>query len=79
MAADIENLRELQIIELEGIQINEFCPLPNGEGKTTEVHLALTPKGHLKTRMIVRIKSRGAADQIINALAKHRDSVWRTN
>jgi len=72
-----KNLVEFDaVIELEELRINEYHPLPDGQGKPTEVHLALTPKGKRGVVMIMRMKSRRVVDELIEALEHHRDSVW---
>lgn len=73
---DAQNLSDLMILELDTIGINEWHPERDGKGKPTQVHLALTPKNYPGVRLIMRLKSRRAIDDLIAALQKHADSVW---
>jgi hypothetical protein len=75
-----ENLAELDIIELEGIDIVEFHPLPDGKGNPTQVHLITRPKGAPENfRLVMRFKSRQIITEVIDALVKHRNHVWPRN
>jgi hypothetical protein len=74
------NMSELKIVEIAGIRVNEFHPLPNGQGDPTEVHLMLQLRGvDPRQRLALRMKSRRVVDELIAALETHRDNVWPTS
>jgi hypothetical protein len=62
----------------EGLDVVEWHPLPNAEGKATQVHIIITPgAGPLdEFKFLVRLKSKAACDAFIETLQRHRDSVF---
>jgi hypothetical protein len=74
---DTKNLSDLEIYEMEDIRVSEFHPLPDGQGDPTQVHLTMKPKGASEgTLLVLRLKSRDSAVQLISALVEHTNSVW---
>lgn len=74
---DTRNLSELEIREIEEIQINEFHPLPEGQGDPTQVHLAMKLKdAPANLLLILRLKSRRACVELIEALTTHTNNVF---
>jgi hypothetical protein len=65
----------MALIEIEAIQVQEWHPLPNGQGKPTQVHLCVTTK-QMKLPLVMRFKGRDTLDQIIDALSTHADNVF---
>lgn len=77
MSDETKNLSDLEIYEMEDVRVNEFHPLPDGQGDPTQVHLTLKPKGSSdKLLLVLRLKSRDMATQLIDALVKHTNNVW---
>lgn len=66
------------MLQCEGLDIVEWHPLPNGEGKATQVHIIITPgEGPLdEFKFVMRLKSKAACDAMIETLQRHRDSVF---
>ena len=62
-------------LELLSFEVDEWHPLPDGQGEPTEVHLSVTVQG-LDVPMIMRFKGPGTLDGLISALAVHRFNVW---
>ena len=73
---ETKNMTEYEIIELDGMAIREFHPMPDGQGLPTQVHLTFHPRGFEEMIMVVRLKSKRATQELIDALETHRDSVW---
>lgn len=72
-----KNLADLEIFEIEEVQINEFHPEPDGKGKPTQVHLCMKLKNAPDNMLLVlRLMSRRACVELIEALTKHTDSVF---
>jgi hypothetical protein len=59
---------------IESYEIAQWHPLPDGKGKPTAVCFILNVKGEPPKAM--RMKSRRAVDELIEALILHRDSVF---
>ena len=84
--ADLEK-ESLQIVKREGfadlqaqaaidsIDVSEWHPLPDGQGKPTQVHVSMMIDG-LDVPLVMRFKGPGALDALISALAVHRFHVW---
>lgn len=69
------NVGGLPYYEIDSIDVAEWHPLPNGEGKPTQVHLLLTMKNN-PIPLAIRFKSRRPIDELIMALITHADGVW---
>ena len=84
--ADLEK-ESLQIVKREGfadlqaqaaidsIDVSEWHPLPDGQGKPTQVHVSMMIDG-LDVPLVMRFKGPGTLDALISALAVHRFHVW---
>jgi hypothetical protein len=60
-------------------RISEYHPLPNGEGRPTQVVLIVSPAAELDLGPIqfcVALKSKAACQALIDVLADHRNNVW---
>jgi hypothetical protein len=65
------------MLPCEQWDIIEWHPLPDGQGRPTQVHILITPGGPLdEFRFIMRLKSKAACDGMIETLRRHRNSVW---
>lgn len=69
------NLAGTVFHEIDGIEIAEYHPLPDGMGHPTQVHMSLNVAG-MDHPLVVRFKSRTTITEIIEALILHRDGVW---
>ena len=84
--ADLEK-ESLQIVKREGfadlqaqaaidsIDVSEWHPLPDGQGKPAQVHVSMMIDG-LDVPLVMRFKGPGTLDALISALAVHRFHVW---
>ena len=80
MEPKYRNVQDLEIYELEELQVNEFHPENDGKGEPTEVHMCLKPVGAPPNMLLVlRLKSKRAINEVVDALVKHRDNVWPEN
>jgi hypothetical protein len=70
-----DNLAGFKFCDIEEISINEYHPLPNGEGKPTQVHMLIQVKG-IKTPFIMRFKSPETLGKVVAALQEHSGNVW---
>ena len=62
-------------IKLDSIHVLEWHPLPDGQGKPTQVHVFVMFEG-LDVPLVMRFKGPGTLDAFISALAVHRFHVW---
>jgi hypothetical protein len=65
-----------QFAELEEINIAEWHPEPNGQGRPTQVHLMFTVQGVPDMTMVLRCKGPDMLARIINALSEHGRNVF---
>lgn len=65
----------IRFMEVIGIDIAEWHPLPNGEGRPTQVHMRFDV-ADFPYPMIMRFMSRRPVDQLIVALMTHANAVW---
>lgn len=75
---DVQNLNDPDFLYVPldpGYQVAEYHPLPNGQGKPTEI-LFIASNQQLKIGFIMRLKSARAVNELIAALRRHRNSVW---
>ncbi len=74
----VKNTRDIPAALIcAGYSVNEWHPLPNGEGPATEVHVMLHLGGDLDgAHIVMRIKSRLECNRLIQILERHRDGVW---
>lgn len=64
------------IVPVSEMRVASWSPGAEGEGvPPTQVHILYTVE-ELKVQFLMRLKSREAADALINALIEHRDYVW---
>jgi len=59
---------------IESYSVGSWCPTPDGSGKPVAVSLALNIVG--MPVMVMRLKTRHAVNEMIEALARHRDDVF---
>ena len=69
------NIAGIRFLEIESISVNEWHPLPDGQGRPEQVHLWITLRG-VTEPLVVRFKSRRPADELIVALMTHARNVW---
>lgn len=63
-------------VPVSNMQVASWSPGAEGEGvPPTQVHILYTVED-LDVQFLMRLKSREAADALINALIEHRDYVW---
>ena len=74
---EIQNLAGKAVFEIIEWGVFEWHPLPNGQGDPTQVHFKLVIDDQLPP-FIMRIKSRKAAEQLMEAIRRHADNVWPT-
>lgn len=66
-----------EVIPCEGYNVVEWHPTQDGTGPATAICLVLPFKvGGVEANIMMRLKSRRAADELIGILEKHRNSVW---
>lgn len=70
------NLPDMYLIEVDGIDVAEWHPLPDGNGKAEQVHVYLHFKDPKMPTFVLRLKSARAVDELITALITHRNGVW---
>lgn len=68
-----KNLAAYDLFELDGYEVAEWTPLPDGKGKPQQVHFVLRCGPAMFT---LRMKSSRAVNELIETLATHRDGVW---
>ena len=69
------NTAGMSFFEITNISVNEWHPLPDGQGPPTQVHLLCQLAG-VSHAMVMRFRSPKAVDELIVALITHRRSVW---
>ena len=69
------NLAGMQFYEVLNISVNEWHPLPNGEGDATQVHVWVE-LDEFPHPLVIRFKSRRPVDSFIVALMTHANRVW---
>jgi hypothetical protein len=69
------NLSGVKFFDVEEISVNEYHPLPNGQGEPSQVHMMMKVS-RMDHPLIVRFKSTQSIDQLIVALITHRNHVW---
>ena len=69
------NTEGISFFEIDKITVVEWHPLPDGQGKPTQVHLwcQLRDWPH---PLVMRFHSPRAVDELIVALITHRRGVW---
>jgi len=60
----------------QGYEIGEWCPLPDGEGDPTEVHMMMKNQ-EMGLGVSLLLKSPRAVNELISTLRRHRDAVWK--
>jgi hypothetical protein len=70
-----ENLAGMAYFEIEEYRVAEYHPLPDGRGLPTQVHVLFQIRG-IAEPLVLRIKSRQAAREMIAALKRHTENVW---
>lgn len=74
-----KNLSAFKVLELENINVMEFCPKQDGNGPCTEVHIVCNLKGVNNTIVIIRLHTREVAMQLVAAIEGHTNNVWPPN
>ena len=69
------NVAGIQFYEVLNISVNEWHPLPNGEGDPTQVHVWFELE-EFPHPLVIRFKSRRPVDSFIVALITHANAVW---
>ena len=69
------NYAGMKFAEIQNISVNEWHPLPNGEGSPTQLHVWVELED-FPYPMIIRFKSRRPVDSFIVALMTHANAVW---
>lgn len=65
------------VLEAANLQVASWRPEPEGSDvPCTQVHILWNIPGLTEATFVVRLKSREATDDLINALIEHRDFVW---
>lgn len=62
-------------IEMEGVHVYDWSPLPAGQGAATQVHLVFDVQGS-PAPLILRLKTARVVDELVAALSEHRRNVW---
>ena len=62
-------------LTIESYSVGEWCPTPDGTGPAEAVAIEINVKG--LPPLVMRLKSRRAVNELIHALQKHRDGVFR--
>lgn len=66
-----------EVLPSLGYDVIEWQPSADGTGQPTAVCLVLPFKiGESVGRLMLRLKSRRAVDELIATLERHRDGVW---
>lgn len=71
------NLAGQAFFEILQMKIGSWCPLPNGKGPATQVHIQIHVDG-VRYPLLVRFKTPDALDRFIDTLKHHRYDVWPT-
>lgn len=69
------NLEGVVFLDIKQWSVNEYHPLPDGQGKPTQVHMWIEVDG-FPHPLAIRFHTRRGIDELIMALRKHRDNVW---
>ena len=69
------NLDGVRFVEVKSISVNEWHPLPDGQGQPEQVHLWIELEG-LPHPVVLRFRSRRPVDSLIVALMTHANAVW---
>ena len=80
MAADrsrVPRNLDYEVVPIKGYEVGSWCPLPDGKGKPEMVVIELMVPG-APAPMLLRLKSRRAAEEMIGALTFHMNDVWPT-
>lgn len=72
------NLDEMRqrFVEIELIDISEWHPARDGQGRPTQVHVLLEFKGQPETLHVLRFHGPDTLSQIVNALLEHGTNVF---
>jgi hypothetical protein len=69
--------QELAYVMAAGYDVVSWSPGAAGEGiHATQVHIVLPIAGIENAKLVLRLKSAVACDQLIRILQEHRDFVW---
>lgn len=69
------NVAGMAFYEVKSISVNEWHPLPDGQGKPEQVHLWIELED-FPHPLVLRFHSPRAVDELIVALMTHRKGVW---
>lgn len=65
-----------RFVEIEMIDISEWHPERDGDGRPTQVHVMLQLTGQPDTSYVLRFHGPDTLSQIVNALVKHGVNVF---
>jgi len=66
------------VVQAAELQVASWSPGAADEGiAPTQVHILVDVPEHYMT-FLIRLKSKGATEELITALIEHRDHVWGT-
>jgi hypothetical protein len=65
----------MKYFEVKNISVNEYHPLPDGQGKPEQVHLWMEIED-IPHPFVMRFKSRRPVEELIVALITHANRVW---
>jgi hypothetical protein len=71
----INDLSGVALRDIQEISIGNYYPLPNCQGKPTQVHVMIWMKND-EIPLTLRLKSARAVDELIAGLARHRSEVF---
>jgi len=69
------NTAGMKFVAIKSISVNEWHPLPDGQGKPEQVHLWIQMEDS-DIPFVMRFKSPKPVDELIVALITHRNGVW---
>jgi hypothetical protein len=79
MTIDSKNLEGMRVIPLDpesgALEVVEWHELPDGQGKPSQVHIAVTLDADLP-KFAIRLKSREAVEHLVGILLEHAAAVW---
>ena len=69
------NTAGMAFYDVQNISVNEWHPLPDGQGDPTQVHVWFE-LDEFPHPLVIRFKSRRPVDSFIVALMTHANAVW---
>lgn len=62
-----------KFVDVESLDVASWCPTPDASGPATQVHVIVRVPG---AELVMRLKSARAVQELIDALAEHRNYTW---